>query len=100
MKLCVIVQDRFLPQKKCGAEAFPLIGSIFLGGASIFNGISQSNTSLSNLEAQLRENQRSREFSHEENQLARSWAEDEWTRQFAASKSDTDNPVDYTIGNW
>lgn len=70
----------FRPRQKCGAAAVGFgVGTAVSG---LFGSLVASETSDRNQRINIKENEKQRQFSHDEAELAREWSATEWQRQY------------------
>lgn len=69
----------FRPRQKCGAAVGIGVGTAVSG---LFGSLVASETSDRNQRINIKENEKQRQFSHDEAELAREWSATEWQRQY------------------
>lgn len=98
----------FCPHRKCGAE---LVAAGIIGGSSIISGIIGSESADSQMDSNIREAEKNRQFNREEAEknrnwqaeqvdIARNWQSDEWTRQFGLSNLEWRNRFNTENAQW
>ena len=78
MKYCKLFNN-FVPQRKCGAE---ILAAGITGGLGLFGTMASIDEQDNALTQNLRENEKNRQFNHNEAQLQRDWQSSEWDKQF------------------